>query len=80
MELFMPDWWSRPIKSPYLFLILGGLSIFAAAVFTHMGKAWVRFNGWVYRDKEPRWFWWEIALDYLVGVLFVGYFLYRISN
>jgi hypothetical protein len=63
---------------PYIFLILGVLSISAAAVFTCTGKAWVRFHGWVYRAKEPGWFWWEVALDYLIGVCFVGYFLSKV--
>jgi hypothetical protein len=72
----MPDWYFRPIKSPYIFLILGVVSISAAAVFTCMGKVWVRFSGWVHRAKEPGWFWWEVALDYLIGVCFIGYFLY----
>ena len=72
----MPDWYFRPIKSPYVFLILGVVSISAAAIFTRMGKVWVRFSGWVYRAKEPGCFWWEVALDYLIGVCFIGYFLY----
>jgi ABC-type cobalamin transport system permease subunit len=72
----MPSW-NEPIKSPYIFLILGVLSISAAVVFTCMGKVWVRLNGWVYRAKEPKWFWWEVALDYLIGVCFIGYCLYR---
>jgi hypothetical protein len=38
----------------------------------------VRFNGWVYRAKEPGWFLWDVALDYLIGVFFVGYFLYKV--
>jgi hypothetical protein len=66
------------LKPPYVFLILGVISIFAAAVFTCTGKVWVRFSGWVYRAKEPGWFWWEVALDYLIGVCFIGYFLYEI--
>jgi hypothetical protein len=72
----MPDWYCRPIKSPYIFLIVGVVSISAATVWTCMGKVWVRFNGWVYRAKEPGWFWWEVALYYLGGVCFIGYFLY----
>src|SRR6185437_3004564 len=72
VPLFMPDWFFRPIKSPYLFLILGVISIAAAAIFTCTGKAWVRFNGWVYRAKEPKWFWWEVTLDCLLGLCFVG--------
>jgi hypothetical protein len=68
------------LRPPYVFLILGGLSISAAAVFTCTGKVWVRFNGWVYRAKEPRSFWGEVAAYFLAGVCFVGYFLYNIPN
>jgi hypothetical protein len=66
---------SQLLRPPYIFLILGVVSISAAAVFTCMGKVWVRLNGWVYRAKEPGWFWWEVALDYFIGVCFIGYFL-----
>lgn len=71
-----PDLFRQLFSAPDIFLILGVISISAAAVFTCTGKAWVRVHGWVYRAKEPRWFWWEVALYYLVGVWFVGYFLY----
>jgi hypothetical protein len=67
------------LRPPYIFLTLGVVSIFAATVFTCMGKAWVRFNGWVYRAKEPRSFWWEIALYYLIGVWFIRHFLYLVN-
>ena len=66
------------LRPPNIFLILGVVSISAAAVFTCMGKVSVRFNGWVYRAKEPGWFWWEVALDCLIGVCFIGYFLSKI--
>jgi hypothetical protein len=66
------------VRPPHIFLVLGILSACAATVFTYTGKAWVRLNGWVYRDKEPGWFWWEVALYYLCGVWFVGYFLYKV--
>jgi hypothetical protein len=66
-----------PLKPPYIFLMLGVISMSAAAVFISMGKVWVRLNGWVYRAKEPGWFWWEVALDFLIGICFVGYFFYR---
>jgi hypothetical protein len=61
-------------------LILGILSVFTAAVFTSLGKVWVRFNGWVSRVKEPRAFWGEVAAYSFVGAAFIGYFLYRISK
>jgi hypothetical protein len=66
---------SRP---PGIFLILGVVAISAAAVFTCVGKVWVRFNGWVYRAKEPGTFWWEVALYFLGGVRLVGYFFSKI--
>lgn len=75
--MFETFWLLRP---PYIFLLLGVISISAAVLFTGTGKVWVRFNGWVYRAKEPKWFWWEIALDYLIGFCFVGYFLFKISE
>lgn len=74
----MPDWYSL-LRPPYVFLILGIISFTAAVVWTCTGKAWVRFHGWVYRAQEPKWFWWEVALYYLVGLGFIGYFLY-LSN
>ena len=73
----MPNW-NAQIRSPYLFLILGIISMLAAAVFTWTGKVWVRFNGWVYRDQEPGSFWSEVAILSVIGVCFVGYSLYRI--
>jgi hypothetical protein len=71
----MPDLYYL-LRPPYIFLILGVISFSAAVVWTYTGKAWVRFDGWVYRAKEPKWFWWEVALYYLVGVLFIGISLY----
>src|ERR1035438_6236113 len=78
--LFMNfDDWNKPISSPYIFLFLGVASILAAVIWTYTGRVWVRFNGWVYRAKEPRSFWGEVAAYYLVGVCFIGYFLYLVN-
>ena len=73
----MPSWWDTPIRSPYLFLTLGCIAFCAALIWTYTGKAWVRFHGWVYRAEEPKWFWWEVALYYLVGAGLIGYSLYK---
>jgi hypothetical protein len=70
----MTDWHSQlPL---YSLSILGLMSISAASVFTFIGKVWVRFNGWVYRAKEPRAFWGEVAAYYLVGAGLIAYCLY----
>jgi len=75
--MFAPDLHSL-LKPPYVFLILGVASISAAVVWTCTGKVWVRFNGWVYRANKPGSFWCEVALYYLGGVFFIGYFLYKV--
>ncbi len=76
----MPDWnwWNSPIQSPYLFLVLGCISFSAAVIWTCIGKAWIRFHGWVYRAEEPSRFWQEVAY-YLGAALFVGIFLYKVT-
>jgi hypothetical protein len=75
----MNDLLSLLITPPYIFLVLGFISFSAAVVWTCTGRAWVRFHGWVYRAKEPKWFWWEVALYFLCAVLFVGIFLYKVN-
>jgi hypothetical protein len=72
----MPDWFSRP--TPYVLLIFGVISVFAAVVWTCTGKAWIRFHGWVYRAEEPNRFWLEVVTYFLIGVCFIGYFLYEV--
>jgi hypothetical protein len=73
----MPDWKSLP-EPPYVFLIVGGIFLSAAVVWTYMGKAWVRFNGWVYRAKEPKWFWWQVVVRFFFGIVFIARFLYDV--
>jgi hypothetical protein len=70
----MPDF----LKAPYIFLILGVISFSAALVSTCTGKTYGRYGGWAYRAKEPRDFWGVVAVYYLVGVWFIGDFLYKV--
>jgi hypothetical protein len=77
VQLFMPDWDSL-LRPPNGFLTVGVISISGAVFFAYTGKVWVRFSGWVYREEKPRVFWGEVAAYFLVGVFFVGYFLYKV--
>jgi hypothetical protein len=76
--LFMPDL-GLLLAPPNVFLTVGVIFISGAAVFAYTGKVWVRFSGWVYREKQPRVFWGEVAAYFLGGVFLVGYFLYRVA-
>jgi hypothetical protein len=61
---------------PYVLLILGFISILAAVVFAYTGKVSLRFHGWIYRARQPKLFWWQVALYFLGGVGLIGYSLY----
>jgi hypothetical protein len=50
-----------------------------ALVGAYSGKMWARFR-WIYRVKEPNWFWFEVALYFLAGLGFIGYYLYLVSR
>ena len=71
----MPESYSR---SSYGLLVFGVFSLFLAVVGTCTGEAWARFGQVVSRAKEPKQFWQLIAIYYLGGVCFIGYFLYRV--
>jgi hypothetical protein len=72
----MPDWFSRPIQSPYIYLILGVFLFSLGVVGTYTGKTSDRFS-WVYRAEEPGAFWLLVAMYYLGGLLFIGIFFAR---
>ncbi len=76
----MTPWYSRQIESPYYFLVFGAIFFVAAVVSTCTGKTYGRYGGWAYRAKEPREFWWAVAMYYLGAVCFVGYFLYKVKT
>jgi hypothetical protein len=65
-------WWDD--QKPHGWLIGGGFFLFLAAVGTLTGQALSR-GGMVYRDEEPKAFWWLIAIEYLGGVFLIGFYL-----
>jgi hypothetical protein len=75
----MPDLQSL-LRSPYIFLIVGVITLSAAVASTWTGKTRVRFvPGWVYRAKDPNDFWWVVAIYYFSGVLFIVIFWYWVT-
>jgi hypothetical protein len=66
------------LKPPYGLLIFGIVSVVLAVAGTCTGKAWARFGLVLYRDKEPWNFWSLIAMYLIIGLGFVGYFLYSV--
>ena len=75
MTLIMSDpFWL--LKPPYTLITSGMFILFLAVVYTFIGKAWTRTR-WVYRAGEPKWYWFEVAMCYLVGVGLIGLYLYQ---
>ena len=73
------DWWHSQINSPYYFLIVGVISFSAAVISTCTGKTYGKYgHGLASRAKQPTDFWWTVAIYYIGGVCFIGYFLWKV--
>jgi uncharacterized membrane protein YfcA len=70
------------VLSPrYVLPAFGIFLIVRGVVCTYTGKIYARFHGWVYRQEDPKGFWLEVALGYVLGLGLIGIFLYDwVSN
>jgi len=58
-------------QRPHGWLIGGGFFLFLSTFGILTGEVWTR-GGMVYRDEEPKTFWWVIAIECLGRVFLVG--------
>lgn len=72
-----PFWFLKP---PYTLFDAGMFVLCLAVIYTYVGKAWRRGDGWVYRADEPRRYWLEVVTYYFLGVSLIGLFLYAIGR
>lgn len=73
--MFLSSPYSKP---PYGLLMFGAFLLFLAVAGTLTGEACARFGPMIYRSEKPKQFWRLIAMYYLGGAFFVGYFLYKV--
>jgi len=66
------------LREPYFYLILGIISLIVGVVSTCTGVVWARFGRVIYRAKQPKEFWEDVVACYLIGLCFIGYFLYQV--
>lgn len=66
------------LRPPNIFLILGPISLAVGVISTCTGVSWARYGRVIYRAKEPRQFWEDVATCYFIGVCFIGYFLDKV--
>lgn len=62
-------------SAPYGFFLFGIVCLSIGVGSTNSGRVWLRFR-WAYRTEEPKTFWWDVALYYLIGAGFIVYFVY----
>jgi hypothetical protein len=75
--LFPTDLHSR--GSP-LFYLVTGFIVFCVGVQSILaGRTWVRFNGWVYAADEPKSFWCNVLVLFLIALFLIGYCLYLVN-
>jgi energy-coupling factor transporter transmembrane protein EcfT len=72
------DHFSYLIDRQHRFLLIGIILLIVAVLFTLSGETLERFHGVVSRAKDPKRFWWNVAMYYLGGLFFILW--YEISN
>ena len=74
----MHDWHAQ--LPPYIYLTLGVIFFLTGVVSTCTGVVLAtRFGRVIYRATQPKEFWEGVVTYYLIGVCFVGYFLYKVN-
>jgi len=69
-------WYRYLMARHHMALILGTVLMAMALIFTLTGRCLVKYQGIVNRDKDPKTFWQNVAVYYLLGLLFLGLYLY----
>jgi hypothetical protein len=66
-----------PAGGLYVTMLLAGIAlIILGVVYTCMGRAYARFHGWVNRADDPKGYWSEVALYFVLGAGLIAYALY----
>jgi hypothetical protein len=60
----------------HTFLVLGTVLFGLASIFTLTGKCLVKYRGIINRAEDPKTFWQNIALYFLLGLICLGLYLY----
>jgi hypothetical protein len=70
------SWYGYLVARHNIELILGIVLFGLALISTLTGKCLVKFQGIVDRYKDPKTFWQNVAVYYLLGLLCFGFYLY----
>ena len=66
------------LNPKFICLIPGVIFLISAVVSTCTGVSWARYGRVIHRAEEPMQFWEDVVSCYLIGICFIGYFLYKV--
>ena len=69
-------WYGYLMARHHTFLILGTVLLVMALIFTLTGRCLVKDQGIINRAKDPKTFWQNVAVYYLLSLLCLGLYLY----
>ena len=74
------DRYSYLLDKQHRILLIGIVLLVMTAVFTLSGETLERYHGIVSRAEEPKRFWWDVVVYFLLGLFFIGLYWYQNSN
>jgi hypothetical protein len=69
-------WYGYLMARHHTFLILGTVLMVMALISTLAGRCLVKGQGIINRAEDPKTFWQNVAMYYLLGLLCLGLYLY----
>ena len=72
-------WHGYLLARHYTFLIMGIVLMVMTLIFTLTGTCLVKYRGIVHRAEDPKKFWQNIALYFLLGLVSLGLYLYTVN-
>jgi hypothetical protein len=69
-------WHGYLMARHHVFYVMGIVLVSAALIFTLTGRCLVKYEGIVSRSKDPKIFWQNVVLYFVLGLICFGLYLY----
>jgi len=74
------SYWHRYLMARHqVFMWMGIVLVAMTVIFTLTGQCLVKYRGIVSRAEDPKTFWQNIALYFVLGLICLGLYLYTLS-